>query len=139
MAPSITESPTKVTGSSLTTIAGFLVLCTMNLTLGKDLGLVMAKGVFLGVISVLTIFPSLILISDKLINKTKHKPFTIHFEKLNKFVIKHHVGIFILFIILIIFYIFYFNFSANSKTSFGKSKFCPLFFINICRFSIVLA
>ena len=98
----IVDTFSSVTGSSLTTIAGFLVLCTMNLTLGRDLGLVMAKGVFLGVISVLTIFPSLILISDKLINKTKHKPFTIHFEKLNKFVIKHHVGIFILFIILII-------------------------------------
>ena len=102
MQQAIVDTTSSVIGSSLTTIAGFLVLCTMNLTLGKDLGLVMAKGVFLGVISVLTIFPSLILISDKLINKTKHKPFTIHFEKLNKFVIKHHVGIFILFIILII-------------------------------------
>ena len=98
----IVDTFSSVTGSSLTTIAGFLVLCTMNLTLGRDLGLVMAKGVFLGVISVLTIFPSLILISDKLINKTKHKPFTIHFEKLNQFVIKHHVGIFALFVILII-------------------------------------
>lgn len=102
MQQAIVDTTSSVTGSSLTTIAGFLVLCTMNLTLGRDLGLVMAKGVFLGVISVLTIFPSLILISDKLINKTKHKPFTIHFEKLNKFVIKHHVGIFILFNILII-------------------------------------
>ena len=102
MQQAIVDTTSSVTGSSLTTIAGFLVLCTMNLTLGRDLGLVMAKGVFLGVISVLTIFPSLILISDKLINKTKHKPFTIHFEKLNKFVIKHHVGIFALFVILII-------------------------------------
>ena len=102
MQQAIVDTTSSVMGSSLTTIAGFLVLCTMNLTLGKDLGLVMAKGVFLGVISVLTIFPSLILISDKLINKTKHKPFTIHFEKLNKFVIKHHVGIFALFVILII-------------------------------------
>ena len=99
MQQAIVDTTSSVIGSSLTTIAGFLVLCTMNLTLGKDLGLVMAKGVFLGVISVLTIFPSLILISDKLINKTKHKPFTIHFEKLNKFVIKHHVGIFALFVI----------------------------------------
>ena len=102
MQQAIVDTTSSVIGSSLTTIAGFLVLCTMNLTLGKDLGLVMAKGVFLGVISVLTIFPSLILISDKLINKTKHKPFTIYFEKLNKFVIKHHGGIFALFIILII-------------------------------------
>ena len=70
MQQAIVDTTSSVIGSSLTTIAGFLVLCTMNLTLGKDLGLVMAKGVFLGVISVLTIFPSLILISDKLINKT---------------------------------------------------------------------
>ena len=67
MSEAIHKTFTSVIGSSLTTIAGFLVLCSMNLTLGKDLGLVMAKGVFLGVICVLTIFPSLILASEKLI------------------------------------------------------------------------
>ena len=62
MSKAIHETFTSVVGSSLTTIAGFLVLCTMDLTLGQDLGLVMAKGVLLGVISVLTVFPSLLLV-----------------------------------------------------------------------------
>lgn len=74
----------------------------MNLTLGKDLGLVMAKGVLLGVVCVLTLFPSLLLVFDKLIDKTKHKPITIHFEKLNKFVIKHYKTIFVVFLLLLV-------------------------------------
>lgn len=102
MIDAIVETFTSVTGSSLTTIAGFLVLCTMNLTLGKDLGLVMAKGVLLGVVCVLTLFPSLLLVFDKLIDKTKHKPITIHFEKLNKFVIKHYKTIFVVFLLLLV-------------------------------------
>lgn len=102
MQDAIVETFTSVTGSSLTTIAGFLVLCTMNLTLGKDLGLVMAKGVLLGVVCVLTLFPSLLLVFDKLIDKTKHKPITIHFEKLNKFVIKHYKTIFVVFLLLLV-------------------------------------
>ena len=102
MEEAIVETFTSVTGSSLTTIAGFLVLCTMNLTLGKDLGLVMAKGVFLGVVCVLTVFPSLLLIFDKWIDKTSHKPITIHFEKLNKLVIKYHKIIFAVFLLLLI-------------------------------------
>lgn len=102
MKEAIVETFISVMGSSLTTIAGFLVLCTMNLTLGKDLGLVMAKGVFLGVISVITLFPSLLLVFDNLITKTKHKPVTFHFKKLNEFVIKHHKVIFILFLLLLI-------------------------------------
>lgn len=102
MVSAICETFTSVTGSSLTTIAGFLVLCTMNLTLGKDLGIVMAKGVFLGVICVLTVFPSLLLVFDKWCDKTKHKKITLNFEKLNKFVIKHYKVIFAIFLILLI-------------------------------------
>ena len=102
MTEAIVETFTSVTGSSLTTIAGFLVLCTMNLTLGKDLGLVMAKGVLLGVITVLTVFPSLLLVFDNQIDKTKHKPITVHFEKLNKFVIRHYKPIFITFLLLLV-------------------------------------
>lgn len=93
---------TSVVGSSLTTIAGFLVLCTMKLTLGTDLGLVMAKGVLLGVICVLTVFPSLLLICDNLIEKTKHKSILPNFKKLNNFIIKHNKAIFAIFLILII-------------------------------------
>lgn len=102
MVSAICETFTSVTGSSLTTIAGFLVLCTMNLTLGKDLGIVMAKGVFLGVICVLTLFPSLLLVFDKWCDKTKHKKLTLKFDKLNMFVIKHYKTIFIIFLILLI-------------------------------------
>lgn len=110
MSTAIVDTFTAVTGSSLTTIAGFLVLCTMNLTLGKDLGLVMAKGVLLGVLSVLTIFPSLLLVFDKWIEKTKHKMVTIHFEKLNQFVVRHHKKILVVFVFLLVpFYL------ANSK------------------------
>ena len=102
MSMAIRQTFTSVTGSSLTTIAGFLALCSMQLTLGMDLGIVMAKGVFIGVICVLTIFPSLLLIFDKLIEKTKHRVMVPNFNKLNKFLVNHHVVIFILFIILII-------------------------------------
>lgn len=102
MSEAISETSSAVTGSALTTIAGFLVLCTMSLTLGKDLGLVMAKGVFLGIVCVLTLFPSLLLLCDKAIEKTKHRSLEIKFDKLNKFVIKHHIAIFIIFLILLI-------------------------------------
>lgn len=102
MVEAICETFTSVTGSSLTTIIGFLVLITMNLTLGADLGIVMAKGVALGVITVLTLFPSLLLACDKLIDKTKHKTFIPNFSKIYKFVIKHNKLIFASFLILLI-------------------------------------
>lgn len=102
MQTAIHETFTSVVGSSLTTIAGFLVLCTMKLTLGMDLGLVMAKGVFLGVVCVLTIFPSLLLICDKIIDKTKHKKIMPNFKKLTTFIIKQHKKALLIFIILII-------------------------------------
>ena len=73
MANAIHQTLTSVVGSSLTTVAGFIALCFMTFTLGKDLGIVMAKGVVLGVISCVTVLPSLILIFDKPLRKTKHK------------------------------------------------------------------
>ena len=73
MANAIHQTLTSVIGSSLTTVAGFIALCFMTFTLGKDLGIVMAKGVVLGVISCVTVLPSLILIFDKPLQKTKHK------------------------------------------------------------------
>lgn len=102
MIEAIVETFTSVTGSSLTTIAGFLVLCTMQLTLGRDLGIVMAKGVLLGVITVLTLFPSLLLTFDKIIDKTKHKNLNLSFSKLNNLVIKRYKLVFGLLLILII-------------------------------------
>ncbi len=102
MTEAIHKTFTSVTGSSLTTIAGFLVLCSMRLTLGKDLGLVMAKGVLLGVICVLTVFPSLILTSEKLIEKTRHKKLIPKLEKINNLIVNKHKLIFIIFLILLI-------------------------------------
>ena len=75
MAKSIQKTFSAVLGSSLTTIAGFLALCSMSLTLGKDIGLVMAKGVLFGIISVVTILPALLLEFDKLIEKLHTKKY----------------------------------------------------------------
>ena len=73
MAHAISETLTSVVGSSLTTVAGFIALCFMSFTLGRDLGIVMAKGVVLGVIGCVTVLPSLILLFDKPLQKAKHK------------------------------------------------------------------
>ena len=102
MAEAIHDTFVSVAGSSLTTIAGFLALCTMKLTLGVDIGLVMAKGVLIGVICVLTVFPALLLIFDKKIEKTKHKELLPKFERVKEFVLKNYIAIFIVFIILLI-------------------------------------
>lgn len=91
-----------VMGSSLTTIAGFLALCAMNLTLGKDIGLVMAKGVLCGLVCVLTILPALLLVCDKVIEKTKHKNILPKFKGLQSFVVKYYKYIAIAFLILLI-------------------------------------
>lgn len=90
MSEAIQDTFTSVVGSSLTTIAGFLSLCAMDLTLGKDIGLVMAKGVFCGLITVLTLLPASLLVFDKLITKTKHKVLLPEFKRLNTFSIKHY-------------------------------------------------
>lgn len=90
MAHAIAETFTSVAGSSLTTIAGFLALCSMNLTLGRDIGIVMAKGVLFGVIGVVTILPAFILCFEKIIEKTKHKNIFPKFEKLKNFSIKNY-------------------------------------------------
>lgn len=101
MANAISKTLISVIGSSLTTIAGFLALCSMNLTLGKDIGLVMAKGVFLGVISVVTVLPAMILELDNLIQKAKHKEILPKFTKIKELVIKHYKLIAIIFIIIL--------------------------------------
>lgn len=101
MAKSIQKTFSAVLGSSLTTIAGFLALCSMSLTLGKDIGLVMAKGVLFGIISVVTILPALLLEFDKLIEKTAHKEILPKFNHLRDFIIKHYKAIILIFIILL--------------------------------------
>lgn len=102
MSRAIHETLVSVFGSSLTTIAGFLALCTMSLTLGKDIGLVMAKGVVFGVLFVITLFPSLLLIFDNILEKTKHKNILPSFTGLKHFVLKHYRAIFVLFLLLFI-------------------------------------
>ena len=101
MAHAISKTLVSVVGSSLTTIAGFLALCSMNLTLGKDIGIVMAKGVFLGVVSVVTVLPAMLLIFDKAIEKTEHKEILPKFEKLKNFNIKHYKAIIVVFLIIL--------------------------------------
>ena len=86
----IGDTLVSIAGSSLTTIAGFLALCTMQLTLGSDIGIVMAKGVFIGVLSTVTIFPAFLLVFDKLVFKTKHKPIIPSFNVVKNFVVKHY-------------------------------------------------
>ena len=101
MANAISKTFVSVLGSSLTTIAGFLALCSMNLTLGKDIGIVMAKGVLLGVISVVTILPAMILELNNLIEKTKHKEILPKFTKVKNFVMKHYKAIVVAFLIIL--------------------------------------
>lgn len=99
MEMAIKETIVSVVGSSLTTVAGFLALCTMTLTLGTDIGLVMAKGVVFGVITVLTLFPALVLVCDKIIDKTAHKVIIPEFTFIKSFVIKYYKVIMIVFLV----------------------------------------
>ena len=101
MAKAITETLVSIVGSSTTTIAGFLALCTMDLAIGTDIGLVMAKGVLIGVITTVTLLPALLLECDKLIEKNKHKEILPAFTKLPDFMIKHYKAAIIVFLILL--------------------------------------
>ena len=102
MKEAINETMTSVIGSSLTTIAGFLALCSMKFGLGKDIGIVMAKGVVFGVITVLTIYPSILLLFDKFIQKTKHKPIIPKFRFIKPIITKGYKWIFIIFLTILI-------------------------------------
>ena len=89
-------------GSSLTTVFGFLALCFMQFTLGKDIGLVMAKGVFLGLITVVTVLPAFVLLFDKLIHRTSKRSLVPSFSGLNGFLLKHRTVVGIIFVLLFI-------------------------------------
>ena len=101
MANAISATFTSVLGSSITTVAGFVALMFMSFTLGLDLGIVMAKGVVFGVIGCVTILPSMILVFDKLIEKTKHKPLMPEFDRIPKFVAKHYIAFLAIFLVLL--------------------------------------
>ena len=101
MAVAIHETLTSVIGSSVTTIAGFIALCFMSFTLGRDLGIVMAKGVLLGVIGCVTVLPSLILILDKPLQKTKHRSLIPNMSKFAKGVTKVFPVFLVIFALLV--------------------------------------
>lgn len=102
MANAIEATIESVVGSALTTVAGFLALCVMDLALGKDIGLVMAKGVVIGVICTITILPALVLTFDKVIHKYKHKNILPTFQKTSSFIIKHHKVIVLISLLILI-------------------------------------
>lgn len=100
MAHAISQTITSVVGSSITTVAGFLAMCFMTFTLGMDLGIVMAKGVIFGVIGCVTILPSMILIFDKAIEKTRHRSLLPDI-KIGKFITKHFWVFILLFLVIL--------------------------------------
>ena len=102
MAHAISGTITSVIGSSITTVAGFIALCFMSFTLGMDLGVVMAKGVLFGVICCVTVLPSMILVFDKVIEKTKHKPIIPDLGIISKWVVRHYKAFVVAFIIILI-------------------------------------
>ena len=102
MAHAISNTITSVVGSSITTVAGFVALCFMSFTLGMDLGIVMAKGVVFGVIGCVTILPSLILVFDKVIEKTKHRAILPDLGRIANWVTNHSVVFVIAFLIILV-------------------------------------
>ena len=101
MAHAISNTVTSVVGSSITTVAGFIALCFMSFTLGLDLGVVMAKGVVFGVIGCVTILPSMILVFDKALEKTKHKVLIPDLGKIANWVTNHFVVFIIAFLVIL--------------------------------------
>ena len=101
MALAIKETLTSVVGSSITTVAGFAALCFMTFTLGRDLGLVMAKGVVFGVIGCVTVLPALILVFDKPLQRTKHRSLIPDMTKFSKGILKGFSVFLVIFALLI--------------------------------------
>ena len=112
MVQAICNTFTSITASSLTTIAGFLALCTMRLTLGRDIGIVMAKGVLLGVVCTITVLPALILCADKLVQRWHHRVWIPQLTKASYVVAKHPAVILAVFLVLFVPFAL-----AQSKTS----------------------
>ena len=101
MAKAIQETLTSVIGSSVTTVAGFAALCFMTFTLGKDLGIVMAKGVLFGVLGCVTVLPAMILVFDKALQKTKHRPLIRDVSRFAAGTVKIFPVVLVLFVVLI--------------------------------------
>lgn len=101
MGHAISNTFKSVAGSSVTTVAGFVALCVMTFALGRDLGIVMAKGVLIGVICCVTVLPSLVLVFDKPIEKTKHKLLLSNMDKPSAFITKHYKVWIVVFLVLL--------------------------------------
>ncbi|MDO5798142.1 MAG: efflux RND transporter permease subunit [Eubacteriales bacterium] len=101
MAHAIADTFKSVAGSSVTTIAGFLALCVMTFALGRDMGIVMAKGVVIGVICCVTVLPAMILVFDGVIEKTKHRPLIRSMDKASGFITKHYKVWLLIFLVLL--------------------------------------
>lgn len=124
MAVAIKATMTSVVGSSVTTIAGFIALCFMSFTMGRDLGIVMAKGVLLGVIGSVTVLPSLILVLDKPLQKTKHKSLIPNMSKLSNGIVKIFPVFLVIFVLLIP--PFYYGYSkTNNEVYYDMGKCLP--------------
>lgn len=102
MAHAIEKTVKSVVGSSLTTVAGFAALCFMSFTLGLDLGIVMAKGVVIGVICCVTVLPSMIMIFDKVLAKTSHRSFLPDTNRLSGFITRHYKVFALILVVLIV-------------------------------------
>ncbi len=100
MAEAVRLTFSSVIGSSLTTVAGFVALCAMSFTLGRDLGIVMSKGVILGVLATVTMLPCVILCMDKAIEKTSHKPLLPDMKGFAGFVVKHYKVLFVILLLV---------------------------------------
>ncbi|MBQ9016391.1 MAG: MMPL family transporter [Firmicutes bacterium] len=101
MANAIAKTLVSISSSSLTTIAGFIALCFMTFRLGMDMGVVLAKGVLIGVISSVTILPSLLLCCEKFINKLRHRPVVPKFDRLSAAIVKRPIIFALIFLILL--------------------------------------
>lgn len=101
MAHAISNTVTSVVGSSITTVAGFIALCFMSFTLGMDLGIVMAKGVIFGVLCCVTVLPSMLLIFDKAIEKTKHRPIMPDLGVISGWIVRHYKVFLVLFLVIL--------------------------------------
>ena len=102
MSRAIAKTFSSITGSSLTTIAGFLALCVMELGIGRDIGIVMAKGVLFGVLTTITVLPAMLLTFDKLIHRFNHGTVLPDFSRTARFVTKHYKGLAVIFVLCFI-------------------------------------
>lgn len=101
MGHAIANTFKSVAGSSVTTVAGFIALCVMTFALGRDLGIVMAKGVLIGVLCCVTVLPSLVLVFDKPIEKTQHKLLLSNMDRPSAFITKHYKAWILIFLVLL--------------------------------------